>query len=165
MSPTITQLVVGLVLVGATAVLTFLAALHWHAKKVRQDALDVITEEQRLLRVQVSEIKVALGVIGATIQPLSVVFQAALTKQLTHMHTPEMDALLAMLDPFVLTIEQEARLAVLLAERTRDMGGEISDSERDAAMMLPFVMKRVRAEKRLYGAGELKLVIVPPDHE
>ena len=35
---------------------------------------------------------------------------------------------------------------MLLEARTRDMGDRITASERDAAKMMPYLMKRVRAE-------------------
>ena len=42
-----------------------------------------------------------------------------------------------------------------------DMAVEISDSERDAAQMLPLVMKRVRTEVSTFGPVNLYMVSVP----
>ena len=94
--------------------------------------------------------------------PISTAFQAILIKELTHFHTPEMDALMAKIGPpNTLTVVEQERLAVLLNERMKDMGPLISDSERDAARILPAIMKRAKIEQNVItGAEETKVSLV-----
>jgi hypothetical protein len=109
-------------------------------------------------RVAAAESKLAL--VGAAVLPLFTAAQAELVKQLTHFHTPEMDALLVKLGPpYMLTPQEDDRLAVLLKEREQDMGDQISEDERDAARMLPMVMRRAKRESELV-AAELVLKVV-----
>jgi len=94
--------------------------------------------------------------------PLNMAMQAMLIKELTHYHAPEMDVLMQNLGPpSTLSESEEARLAVLLDERTREMGPLISPSERDAAAILPVIIKRAKAEaEMLAGAEAMKLRLV-----
>jgi hypothetical protein len=88
------------------------------------------------------------AIMASQVTPLSAAFRSVLIRELTHNHTPEMDALLARLEngPF-LSQEEEERLYVLLRERVIEFDDPlITDRERDSAAMLPMVMKRVRGE-------------------
>jgi hypothetical protein len=94
------------------------------------------------------ELETKLAVVSASVVPISTAFQAILIKELTHHVTPEMDALLVKLGPpSTLTPEEHDRLSIMLVERTNDYGSEISPSERDAAYILPVVMKRAQEEQ------------------
>ena len=108
-----------------------------------------------------AEIAVLYEKFGLPI-PISTAFQTVLVKQMTHYHTPEMDGLMKKIGPpNTLTEAEEHRLTILLKERTQDMGSEITPSERDAAAILPMVMKRARIEAdTLAGAEALKLRLV-----
>ncbi len=138
----------------------------WITKRAKQDALTKAKElqdevNQRLID-RIVQLETQHGLLSQTVLPLSTAFQAILVKELTHFHTPEMDALLAGLGPpYTLTHEQETRLAEMLLERIETLDGDISGSERDAALMLPYVMKRVRSET--VSLEKLDLVIVPRD--
>ena len=80
--------------------------------------------------------------------PLNIALQTVLVQELTHFHTPAVDALLAKLGPpFALTEEEEAELLEAMQQREHDMGDMISENERDAAHMLPFIIKRIKREQ------------------
>jgi len=145
-----------IVLLVLSSAVTFAAAWFWFTKTARAK------EQADTLR-RVAELETQLKLVGQTILPLSAAFQAVLVKQLTHYHTPEMDALMVKLGPpYTLTPGEAARLGVLLEERTRDMGDLIDEAERDAARMLPMVMKRVASDVALETtvAPELRFVAV-----
>ncbi len=120
-----------------------------------------IDEEAKALRFRVTELEVKLAGINQVVVPISAAFQAILIKELTHLHTPEMDALLVKLGPpITLTKTEMERLSMLLIERERDMHEEIPDSEREAALMLPLVMKRVLADENRINKIEIMTVRV-----
>lgn len=132
---------------------------------------DVRTRRTESLENRLEIAERRLSVIDAQVKPISTVFQEMLVKQLTHFHTPEMDKLLSRLGPpYALTTEEEERLKVLLKQRTKDMGEQITESERDAAIMLPYVMARVKKETQEMlrvppASPELKVVYVPSESE
>ena len=122
------------------AIGSFVGAAYWY----RKTALDVanIARDDRI-----KELEKQLAVISAAVVPISTAFQAVLIKELTHMHTPRLDALMLKIGPpSTLTEDEEEEMAHLLRERATDMGNLITDSERDAALMLPMVIKRARIE-------------------
>src|SRR5678815_4707353 len=93
--------------------------------------------------------------------PISTAFQAILIKELTHFHTPVMDALMSKIGPpFTLTAAEETELIAALEQRTQDMAAEISDSERDAAKILPLVMKRAKLEALALQPEDTRLKLV-----
>lgn len=79
--------------------------------------------------------------------PLAVALQTQLVRELTHYHTPRMDALLQKLGPpITLTPAEMAELQAAILEREGDMGAAISPEERDAAHILPVVIQRAQRE-------------------
>lgn len=80
--------------------------------------------------------------------PINAAFQALLTKELTHAHTPELDALLARAGPpSNLSPGEWERMRQLLDERYQDTADEqIDDNERDAAFIYPIIVKRASQE-------------------
>ena len=131
------------------ALFSILVTLVWSAVARKKEV------EKRLV-----ELESKLALVNAAVAPISTVFLEILKKELTHFHTPEMDALLK-LTPCNLTPDEEARLKVMLKERERDIGMEISESERDAAHMFPAVMRRAQQEQeQLKMALDLKLTII-----
>lgn len=114
------------------------------------------------VQLRLIELEKKAALIDQAVIPISTAFQAILIKELTHFHTPEMDKLMERIGPpNILDEAEEKRLEVLLQERTRDMGPMISDSERDAAIILPIIMKRARVEQAvLTAAEELKIKLV-----
>jgi len=111
---------------------------------------------------RIRELETKLALVNQAVVPLNMAMQAMLIKELTHYHAPEMDVLMQNLGPpSTLSESEEARLAVLLDERTREMGPLISPSERDAAAILPVIIKRAKAEaEMLAGAEAMKLRLV-----
>jgi hypothetical protein len=89
-----------------------------------------------------------MALVGQQVLPITVAYQQILVKELTHFHTPDCDRLLAKLGPpFTLTASEEIQLLKALKQREDDMGDEISESERDAAHILPIIIKRIKLEQ------------------
>jgi hypothetical protein len=162
-----TALLAQLMFTALTAIFSFTAALYWAKRKATQDKAAITVAEDAALHLRVIELESKLGILTQTIQPITAAFQAVLIKQLTHYHTPKLDALLAKIGPpSVLTRADEVELAMELDKRTKDMGASINASERLAATMLPFVMSRVRHEGESPPANSDFLIVrVPGEHE
>jgi hypothetical protein len=166
-------------LVSFITVLITLAISQWFTWywAHRKSATDTVEKEKTLQDVaqqrlidRIVHLEIQQGSLQTTILPLSTAFQAILVKELTHFHTPEMDALLVKLGPpYNLTDEEEARLAELLVERANSLDGEIDESEKEAALILPYVMKRVKNDVRHLAKAELVIVprtlLIPNYHE
>jgi hypothetical protein len=151
---------IGLVVVGA--VLSLAVAVYMFRRTAAlEDAKDIAAEHKALIA-RVAELEAKLTLVNQTVVPINMAMQALLIKELTHYHTPEMDRLMEKLGPpATLTESDELRLALLLEERTRDMGPLITPGERDAAAILPIIVKRARAEaETLTGAEQLRLKLV-----
>jgi len=129
------------------AFLSFAFAVFWYRLNTARTARDKIQSEYAALMLRVDTLDKQLALVGHDVVPLSAAMQALLIKELTHFHTPTMDALMAKLGPpSTLTDAEETELLLLLKEREIDMGDLISDSERDAAHILPAVIRRAKAE-------------------
>jgi hypothetical protein len=135
------------ILILTSSGMSFVIAWYWFARNAKVDAAAKHDATIQKLMDRISELEKQQLLMGAAMAPLSTVFQARLIKELTHFHTPEMDALMAKMGPpYTLTVEEEGKLIQLLKQRQADMSNLISDSERDAALMLPLLMKRVKNE-------------------
>ncbi len=147
-----------IVLLLLSALLSFISVAYWtrlarrdrELDRKREDAEKQLQHEtharediiNRLLKLETS-----LAVIDQKVVPISTALQAILVKELTHYHTPIMDTLLSRIGPpSMLSEEEEVLLTEALLERTHDMGQLISDSERDAAFILPAIMRRAKVE-------------------
>ena len=109
--------------------------------------LAILHADARSLSETVTTLRSQLRTIHQAVIPLNLAIQNVLVKELTHFHTPVLDGLMAKLGPpFMLTDEEEAELLRLLTERERDMGESISPAERDAAKILPVIIRRVRRD-------------------
>lgn len=152
-------------LILLTAAFTFMATAYWQRRgridrEVERKAA-VLAQENKTLQDRVLDMEKQLGMLNQAVLPISTAFQAILIKELTHFHTPEMDALMVKIGPpNTLTDDEMARLVVMLEERSEEMNGTIPESERDAAHMLPYVMKRAKLD--LESEKKLQLVSVPP---
>lgn len=119
-------------------------------------AIAIITSRRQ------TALEVRFKALTDRVTPISAAFRSELIRDLTHNHTPELDALIAMLgDDEMMTPEQERRLDELLKERVVEFDDPlITDRERDSASMLLMVNKRVKAEQAAR-AFEIAAVAVP----
>jgi hypothetical protein len=135
----------------ATAVLTVMLGLivtgMVYFSMVRTARALVLAVGHKDVLRRLSEIEAENARLSQQVVPIPEAFQATLIQKLTHFHTPEIDGLMRKLMPYRLTAEEFDRLIELLDKTARDMASEIDDEEREAAMMLPMVMKRVRANR------------------
>ena len=153
------------VLAFLSAALTWFATRYWTNKAALVREAEKLAVEHKKLEDTVAELTNQLGLVKQAVVPISTAFQAILIKELTHFHTPEMDELMTKVGPpSKLTPEEEERLAVLLLQREKEVDPQISREEKDAAHMLPMVMRRVKFEnERLSEAPtQLKVVTVVP---
>jgi hypothetical protein len=144
-----------------SALLSFLSVAYW-TRLSRRDRVqarlqveaDQIVEQARHDRDDIVgrllKLETSLAVIDQKVIPISTALQAILVKELTHYHTPVLDELLTRIGPpSRLTPDEEEELVGRLFARTQDMDGLISDSERDAAFILPAIMRRAKVESVL----------------
>jgi len=150
----------GLLVFGA--ILTFLSTWFWWQRKIVAEKADKLAEENVKVLARLAELESKLALVNQAVVPISNAFQAILIKELTHYHTPELDALLQKIGPpNTLTPEEVERMTKLLEERTGDMGPEITEQEREAAHILPFIVRRAQTEAdTLNSADVLKLKLV-----
>jgi hypothetical protein len=150
-----------LVLVGV--VLSFLVTRYWNNRKLVETARQEVVTANSARDSRIVELEKQLAMVTAAVVPISTAFQAILIKELTHSDAPELDRLLEKLGPPIdLTAAEERRMHDLLKEREEEPG--IPDSERDAARMLPLVIKRVKQDMASPNPSEaVQLVGLPPD--
>ncbi len=130
-----------------TGVISFVGALFWAHRKQKQDRAVTVDVATAARDARISELENKLSLLTQSVMPISAAFQAILIKQLTHFHLPEIDALLAKVGPPVsLTSAEEHQLADALQQRAKDMNDKIDDDERGAAIILPYIIQRVRRE-------------------
>ena len=136
---------VALLVLGVVAVWVF-----FHRRRLADLA------QLRTMQDQISSIALAHAV------PINAAYQAMLAAELTHAHTPELDALLARAGPPSDLVPAEwERLRVMLVERYQTFDDDqVSGAERDAAFIFPFVVQRAQRE---YEAAQLaKNMILTP---
>jgi hypothetical protein len=149
-------------LVAGTA-LTFMTSWYWVQRADDQRTEEKVAAARAEMQKRITELEKQLELVRQSVVPISTAFQAILIKELTHYHTPVMDALMVKLGPpYTLSEAEERELIAALEQRTRDMGELISPSERDAARMLPLLMKRVSRERSVdINTLQLKVVGFP----
>jgi hypothetical protein len=142
--------------------LTFLSTLFWTQRNAAVERAKGLAIEHEKLVARMGEVEAKLGLVTQQVIPFNALMQSILIKELTHYHTPELDALMLKIGPpSTLTDAEQARMTELLEERTRDMGPEISARERGAAAILPEVILRAKAElEQLKDAEAMKLKLV-----
>jgi hypothetical protein len=142
------------------AVMSFAVAWFWFSRNAAVEKARVIAIDHEAVKARLASAEAQLARIDQVVVPINTMMQAMLVRELTHPHTPEMDALMVKLGPpNTLTEQENARLLVLLDERSKDMGREAS--ERAAAAIMPVIMKRAQAEQDLIaGADGVKAVSV-----
>lgn len=151
---------IALLVIGA--VITF--GVQWAlAKRTdRSRALEAAATELLKLRDRLAALEADNALLKKDVQPLSVAMQSWLVEKLTHFHTPIMDALLRKLGPpSTLTEAEEKELEAALVERAATLNGRIDDAEKDAAKMLPMVIRMVKAEIQTAQPDTLQIVSTP----
>ncbi len=99
---------------------------------------DAAARDYEAVKARLAATELQLALIGQTVTPIWRVIEGMLTRELTHAHKPEMDALLLKsMSPVIMTRAEDARLRLLLDQTTKDMDPRISERERGAAAILP----------------------------
>ncbi len=130
-----------------TFALAFVSSLYFFNRNQVAGKAKLLAEEHDRLLARVAVLEGQLLLVNATVLPIATAFQQVLVRQLTHLHEPEADLLLAKID--TLTYEEHQRLAVILQDRYEKPDPLISESEREAAKILPYVNKRAKEEARV----------------
>lgn len=116
-------------------------------ERLRQEKVEIAAGHVALQK-EVADLKDRLSLVSAQVVPFSTAFQQILVAQLTHSHTPRLDWLLKKIGPpITLTADEEKEMYDLLAIRQTELNGLIDQEEREAALILPYVMRRARAEQ------------------
>ncbi len=110
-------------------------------------------EERRLSDVRIDKLEktvIALtSALSGNVTPISTAMQAVLIQTLTKDHTPELDALLVKVLYETIEPEEQPRLFQLLDATARNVTGDITPREQDAAVMLPYMMRWVKGDRLL----------------
>lgn len=126
-----------------------------------KEKAESLAAEKVILEKRVDDLEKSMVVVNQVAQPLNQMYLAMLVKQLTHLHTPQLDGLLAKIGPpSLLTPDEEVEMAALLKERAEVLDGQIDESERDAAIMLPLVLKRAKREIEEMTINPVELTVV-----
>lgn len=139
-----------LIIAITASLLSFAGSWYWFSKSRDERIAEAARLAKEEVKNRITALEKELSLVRETVLPISVAMQELLVKQLTHFHTPIMDALLVKIGPpNALTADEEEQLAAALKERAQDMGDKIDASERDAALMLPMIMRRAKIESCL----------------
>jgi hypothetical protein len=153
-----------LVMAALGVLATFLATRYWYNRTAATKETDRLAVNMAALLARVDVLDKQLSLLSQAVVPISTAYQTILVRELTHYHTPRVDSLLEKLGPpALLTAAEEEELLCALKAREADMGDLITDQEREAAHILPVVIKRVKTEiaEIAHGTGMLQLVVVP----
>jgi hypothetical protein len=121
-----------------------------------------ITLDSDSIYERMRNVEAQLSALMTTATPLSKLMRDTIIKELTHSHAPELDDLLAKVKADELLPSDEQRLFALLKERAEARDDRINMDERDAAIMLPPVMRRIKQERENPPVEiELRVVSVP----
>lgn len=158
-----TVLPVALLALGAA--FTLLVNIVLRRKDATRLELANVIAERKDYQERVRELETQLRLLKDSVQPISMAFQQILIKELTHFHEKRTDELLEKIGPpYMLSDAEEKELVDALEKRVADAGNLMTESEIDAAKMLPMLIKRVKAELAMGippVETELKVVVVP----
>jgi len=130
-----------------SAALTFIGSWYWFNRNIARRMMEAHESEDARAHARIAELEKTVALLSQAMLPVSAAFQAILVRELTHFHTPVMDKLLEKLGPpYTISPAEEVQLRALLVERAAEMDGLLTESEREAAIMLPMVIKRVKTE-------------------
>jgi len=130
-------------------------------RRLKAEKAEVAAKEllERIARIERSQ-----AIVDKVVEPFWTAAQRKLVDELTHFHTPELDRLMEHVLEGTLTAPEDVdRLAAMLAERATSLDHRISPSERDAALILPAVIRKAYAESQDIlnpetPAGALKII-------
>lgn len=121
----------------------------------------MVSPTRQLTRRVVRAVNLRLSFLTRPIILISAAYQEMLVAELTHFHTPELDELMTRIGPpCTLTMEEAERMEMLLEARSGNVA-EITAAERQAARLLPFIIRRTIAETSSKGRTEDVLVSRP----
>ena len=154
-------------IVGASLAALFALIVGWllSARVAAEKKADALKAENALVLGRLTELETKERLHGEAMKPIVSAFHGLLVKQLTHAEKPEMDMLLSRLGPpNILKPKEYERLMTMLEERAADMSPEIDSFERDAATILPAVIKMTAREQanieEVDGARDFNLMTV-----
>jgi len=152
-----------LIIVGAvvTALMTWL----WRSRDAEREKAKALAISHQAVLDRLAELEKREAVAAAAMTPLLTAVQAIFVQKLTHLHKPELDALLVKIGPpDVLSAAERERLMVMLHDRSWDADETVGDDERSAAKILPLLMPMVLDEqariKEVEGHKSFKLMTV-----
>lgn len=141
----------------------FGTAWYWQHLARRVKRSDDASAERQALMDRIVELEKQSALIAQQVLPLNVAFQAMLVKELTHFHTPTVDTLLEKLGPpNTLTEDEGFELIHQLRIRANDYTDEIPQREREAAIILPYVIRRVATD--IASLNRVPFIAVPAEH-
>jgi hypothetical protein len=102
----------------------------------------------RALNSQMTDLRLEVRELRTQVSPLWAKVQAQIASDLHHPHPRylEMDGLLEKLESLNITNKERARLKILLLERSSDMHEDISNDQREKALLMIKVMDMVLVE-------------------
>ena len=146
---------------------TFFTSWYWRRKNIKDNAVEKARDkaERELIELKIrsdaQDKQIAL--LSQSVLPLNAAYQAMLVKELTHLHTPVPDELLKKLGPpYAMSSDDERALILELETRANEEGSLITETERDAAKMLPMVIRRAKVENTMAVSNfRLNVVAIP----
>src|ERR1700690_401895 len=155
-----------LLLVGATG--TAVVTSFFRGQDRRASVKAAFDKEHSDMKRQIDSLVEQLKALKDSVQPISMAFQQFLIKELTHFHEKRTDELLEKMGPpYILTDAEEKEVVAALDKRIKEAAELMTESELDAARMLPMMIRRVKAELAMgipaAPPPDLKLVVVPSE--
>ena len=117
-----------LAIVGA--ILTFLVTRYFANRRMIESEHDKAVLSNALRDDRITALQTQLAVISAAVVPISTAFQSILIKELTHYHTPELDALMKRVGPPSLLNEVETNRLEISPARAIERHGHGHPGER-----------------------------------
>lgn len=137
-----------------SAGLAFLAATYWSARSAKTEADKMIALATKVLTEKVAEQEATLRSLQAAVVPIEEAYKQAMIRLLTHVHTPELDDLMARIDD--LDEGEQERMEVLLRERAEELKDDIPPHESLAARLLVGVVRFAKAAAELRAAPDVE---------
>jgi hypothetical protein len=162
------QFLMSAALVALAAALTFIGAWVLHERTATALVRSRAAEREAALVARIAELERMQAAQQASLMPINAAMQAIWARKLTNAHTPEFDALLAkVVRPEALTEAEEVQFNGYLEAVVADTSGAHTPSERDAAHMLPGLIRAVRRDlgDDMSGFVQILVAVRPEDLE